>query len=229
MRVAQKIVPGHWTELSCQDLSNIPMQSFSNNCGVFMLMYALYIALDVDFDFSEANMTKIRRWWCGLLLEGSGSPVKRKRPRKMECVSQAPVLLGENKCTMDPKGGLCDLPSDLLRQILLDVVFDEGDGAFLTLSLVCRKFCDIVCSQVFRRKYHLAWLDSITDWKSTSPDIKDKYRVEFKLSTCESCGWLYKDTIGYCGDGKKGVYRAFYSDKEFDGYCSMHCFYTMND
>ncbi len=56
---------------------------------------------------------------------------------------------------------IIQLPSELLRHILLDVVYEEGDGAFLTLSLVCRKFYDIINRQSFRRKAHFAWLDSM--------------------------------------------------------------------
>ncbi|CAM4610516.1 unnamed protein product [Leuciscus chuanchicus] len=105
------------------------------------------------------------------------------------------------------------LPPEVLRHILLDVVYEEGDKAFHTLSLVCRKFNEIINHP------------GIVDWKSVSPDVRKEYRVEFKLTNCDACGFLYKNTTGYCGNGKKGVFTAFCSDKEFDGFCSMDCYY----
>lgn len=216
MRIAQIIVPGHWTEMYCKDLPNIPLQHSSNNCGIFVLMYALYIVLEGDFDFSETNMPSIRRWWCALLLEGSRSPSEHKSSSR-----------GTGTYTMEPTRGLADLPTELLRQILLEVIFEEGDGAYLTLSLVCKRFHNIVGQQSFRRKAHFAWLDSIVDWKSVSPEVRKEYRVEFKLTKCDGCGHVYKDAPGYCGHGQKGVFTAFYSDREFVGFCSMECYYTV--
>ncbi|XDV11473.1 hypothetical protein PO909_000409 [Leuciscus waleckii] len=224
VRVAQTVIPGHWTEISCKDLPEIPMQHFSNNCGVFVLMYGLYISLGVAFDFSEANMSRIRKWWCVLLLEDSGSATDRKRHRKDAEVEGS----CEVKTAMDPTGGLADLPPEVLSHILLDVVYEEGDKAFHTLSLVCKKFNETVHHPGFLKKAYFAWLDSIVDWKSVNPDVRKEYRVEFKLTRCDACGLLYKNTTGYCGSGKKGVFTAFYSDKEFDGFCSMDCYYSMN-
>ncbi|CAM4722254.1 unnamed protein product [Leuciscus chuanchicus] len=117
------------------------------------------------------------------------------------------------------------LPPEVLSHILLDVVYEEGDKAFHTLSLVCKKFNETVHHPGFLKKAHFAWLDSIVDWKSVNPDVRKEYRVEFKLTRCDACGFLYKNTTGYCGSGKKGVFTAFYSDKEFDGFCSMDCYY----
>ncbi|KAJ8332034.1 hypothetical protein SKAU_G00429880 [Synaphobranchus kaupii] len=57
-----------------------------------------------------------------------------------------------------PIGSIEELSKDLLQKILLEVVHDAG--ALLTLSLVCRQFRDIVGASVFKRKAHLAWLDS---------------------------------------------------------------------
>ncbi|KTF73140.1 hypothetical protein cypCar_00042493 [Cyprinus carpio] len=142
---------------------------------------------------------------------------------------------------MDPTGGLADLPPELLRHILLDVVYEEGDKALLTLSLVCRKFHEIVNHQSFLRKAHFAWLDKvfislffftcvgIVDWKSVSPEVRKEYRVEFELTRCACCEYIYKNTFGYSGNGKKGVFTAFYSDKEFAGFCSMDCYLKMSE
>ncbi|XP_077099562.1 uncharacterized protein LOC143750397 isoform X1 [Siphateles boraxobius] len=221
VRVAQTVIPGHWTEISCKDLPEIPMQHFSNNCGVFVLMYGLYISLGVAFDFSEvslqifvqhicfatqyknrilnivvsffffkANMSRIRKWWCVLLLEDSGSPTDRKRHRK-DAEVEGPC---EVKTAMDPTGGLADLPPEVLSHILLDVVYEEGDKAFHTLSLVCKKFNETVHYLCFLKKAHFAWLDSVVDWKSVNPDVREEYRVAFKLTRCDACGFLYKKT-----------------------------------
>ncbi|XP_026107823.1 sentrin-specific protease 5-like [Carassius auratus] len=42
---------------------NIPPQREGLDCGLFMLMYALYIALDWTFDFSQDDIPQLRRWF----------------------------------------------------------------------------------------------------------------------------------------------------------------------
>ncbi|KAM9752062.1 uncharacterized protein ACNS7B_008700 isoform 2-T3 [Menidia menidia] len=54
--------PGHWF------LCDPPGQAYSNDCGVFMVMYALYMALGWRFDFGQDDMPWIRRWWCHSML-----------------------------------------------------------------------------------------------------------------------------------------------------------------
>lgn len=51
------------------------------------------------------------------------------------------------------------MPPEMLRNIPLDVVNEDGDVAILRLSLTCRVFHDVVC-EPFRKKAHFAWLDS---------------------------------------------------------------------
>ncbi len=52
------------------------------------------------------------------------------------------------------------LPLEVLSEILKEVVLEDGDSAYLTLSLVCRLFRDVVTNYVFRKKTHFAWMDS---------------------------------------------------------------------
>ncbi|XP_073727769.1 uncharacterized protein [Misgurnus anguillicaudatus] len=40
-----------------------------NNCGIYILMYTLYMALGLEFDFTENDMPLIRKWWCAVLLD----------------------------------------------------------------------------------------------------------------------------------------------------------------
>uniref|UniRef100_A0A3B3BZI3 Uncharacterized LOC112141289 n=1 Tax=Oryzias melastigma TaxID=30732 RepID=A0A3B3BZI3_ORYME len=69
--VALKICPGAWTELTGKDLVGFPKQDSGVDCGVFMLMAALYIVLGENFDYSIHDMPVLRRWWCLLLLENN--------------------------------------------------------------------------------------------------------------------------------------------------------------
>ncbi|XP_058614543.1 uncharacterized protein LOC131529049 [Onychostoma macrolepis] len=55
--------PGHW------HLCDIPSQRDSLDCGVFMLMYALYITFEWPFDFSQTDMPYIRECWLNLVLK----------------------------------------------------------------------------------------------------------------------------------------------------------------
>ncbi len=52
------------------------------------------------------------------------------------------------------------LPLEVLSEILKEVVLEDGDSAYLTLSLVCRLFRDVVTNDVFCKKAHFAWMDS---------------------------------------------------------------------
>ncbi|XP_050924844.1 uncharacterized protein LOC108874548 isoform X1 [Lates calcarifer] len=70
--VSQTIYQGQWTEKTGRDLKGFPKQPFGNDCGIFMLMSALYLVLDGQFDYSVHDMPVLRRWWCLLLLENHG-------------------------------------------------------------------------------------------------------------------------------------------------------------
>ncbi|KAK7895205.1 hypothetical protein WMY93_020530 [Mugilogobius chulae] len=55
--------PGHFM------LCGFPRQPFGGDCGVFILMYALYTIFNAPFDFTIKDMPTLRKWWCYLLLE----------------------------------------------------------------------------------------------------------------------------------------------------------------
>ncbi|KAG1955378.1 hypothetical protein F2P79_008470 [Pimephales promelas] len=44
-------------------------------------------------------------------------------------------------------------------------IIATGDSAYLTLSLVCRWFRDVVTDEFFRKAAHFAWLNSVVNWK----------------------------------------------------------------
>ncbi len=52
------------------------------------------------------------------------------------------------------------LPMEALEMILLEVVLQDGDAAYMNLSLTCSCFRAIVNKARFRQKAHYAWLDS---------------------------------------------------------------------
>ncbi|XP_039645478.1 uncharacterized protein LOC120551946 [Perca fluviatilis] len=81
--LAQRIIPGEWTVIYSKDIKGLPRQEDGNACGIFMLMYALYIVLGADFDFTTGDMDTIRTWWCLLLLSGH-SVVRFAQKRKYE-------------------------------------------------------------------------------------------------------------------------------------------------
>ncbi|XP_061920418.1 uncharacterized protein LOC133661305 [Entelurus aequoreus] len=70
--IAQHIVPGSWSELTGKDMQEIPRQTLGNDCGVFMLMYSLWLCTDTTFHYSVLDMQSIRHWWCVLLMERFG-------------------------------------------------------------------------------------------------------------------------------------------------------------
>lgn len=227
--LAQQLHPGLWKEYARDDLNGAPRQNWSNNCGVFVLMYTLYVVMGGVFDFAESDMAAVRRWWCLLLL--TNYPVKsdaerkllRKRCKEMKTgITLTKIGELEKEAEADY---ISKMPPEILRHMLLNVVKEDGGVAFFRLSLTCWLFHDVVCDASFRKDAHLAWLDSVVNWSAYSSDYKEMYRVPYKVTSCLCCGDLFKDfPPGYIGDGRKGILRAFYSTKEFEGYCSADCF-----
>ncbi|KAK2903568.1 hypothetical protein QQF64_023880 [Cirrhinus molitorella] len=70
------MIPGSWKLLKNKD---VPAQSAPVDCGVFMLMYALYMALNWEFDFTQHDMAHIRIWWVNLLLSKMTHARKKQR------------------------------------------------------------------------------------------------------------------------------------------------------
>ncbi|KAJ8364846.1 hypothetical protein SKAU_G00136770 [Synaphobranchus kaupii] len=97
------------------------------------------------------------------------SYAKRKSCRK-NCADAVDSCLTNGVAV--PTGSIEELSKDLLEKILLEVVHDAGDSALQTLSLVCRQFRDIVGASVFKRKAHLAWLDSCVNWERHSEEFR---------------------------------------------------------
>ncbi|XP_058628752.1 uncharacterized protein LOC131538714 isoform X2 [Onychostoma macrolepis] len=86
----------------------------------------------------------IRRWWCLLLLENfplRSDGERRATKRQMRHTEK-------------------NLPMEVLEMILLEVVLQDGDAAYMNLSLTCSCFRAIVNKARFRQKAHYAWLDS---------------------------------------------------------------------
>lgn len=189
-----------------------------------MLMYALYIVMEGRYDFNESDMLTIRRWWCMLLLTNYPlkSDTERKELRKKRRVERAEVME-----TPLPVDYLTKMPPDILWRILMGVVIDDGDVAFWRLSMTCKVFRDVVSKPKFRQEAHFVWLDSVVNWSAFSRQYKQEFRVPYSLTLCLHCDALYKDCPpGYVGDGRRGVLRGFYSDKEVEGYCSVDCFFN---
>ena len=51
-----------------------------------------------------------------------------------------------------------DLPNEILERIFEDVILEAGDSAYLTLSLVAKRFQKVVNTDHFRDRCHFAWL-----------------------------------------------------------------------
>ncbi|XP_076840930.1 uncharacterized protein LOC143485385 isoform X2 [Brachyhypopomus gauderio] len=93
-----------------------PSQDYGLDCGIFMLMSALYVALDAPFDYTINDMPSLRKWWCLLLMEnfeldsfgklfahwteesnavlqGHHVPVSKLKKRKRAEVDQEPAVV----------------------------------------------------------------------------------------------------------------------------------------
>ncbi|KAG1957546.1 hypothetical protein F2P79_007547 [Pimephales promelas] len=63
-------------------------------------------------------------------------------------------------------------------------IIATGDSAYLTLSLVCRWFRDVVTNEIFQKAAHFAWLDCVVNWKKNSPDYCDEFRRIYSFREC---------------------------------------------
>ncbi|XP_056093487.1 uncharacterized protein LOC130072421 isoform X2 [Rhinichthys klamathensis goyatoka] len=223
VEIAQSLCPGTWTEFYSEDLGDIPRQEMSCSCGVFILMYALNVILGGTFDFSESDIPSIRRWWSVLLLEKfpprSVMEIQQRKRRRTDKPHKTVA-------TVDQPLNIQELPPLVLREILLEVVLQDGDVAIGSLALTCRCFNSIVSMESFRREAHFRWLDSVVNWKAFSENVRNLYRVPYSLSRCLHCDTTYKDCgEGYRGRGQRGVLQGFYGSDDSPGYCG-DCFYV---
>nr|XP_033944787.1 uncharacterized protein LOC117450887 isoform X3 [Pseudochaenichthys georgianus] len=109
--LSQSIHPGPWKETTGLVIEGFPRQLYGNDCGIFMLMYALYTILDAPYDFTITDMPALRKWWCVMLMEnfdlgshgkmfahwtekskallrGEVPPVFRMRKRKLDDITE---------------------------------------------------------------------------------------------------------------------------------------------
>ena len=102
---------------------------------------------------------------------------------------------------------------------------NDGDSAIFHLSLVCRRWKDIVASDTFRRNVHFQWLSIVYNWEKASSRFRKEYFVKYSIRECLGCDRLYKDMPGFRGSGK-GSTLVFYSydgDAGHPGYCKQYC------
>ena len=84
------------------------------------------------------------------------------------------------------------LPDLVIENIFEHVVENDGDCAILNLSLVCRRWKDIVASDTFRRYAHFQWLSKVYNWDKASSDFKEQYFVMYSIRECLGCDRWYK-------------------------------------
>lgn len=233
-KLAQTIVPEEWTVIHSKDIKGLPRQQDDSACGIFMLMYALYIVLGGDFDFTNDDMATIRTWWCLLLLSGHSvvwlaqkrtaeDPTitvdlqEAKRPRTIPLEESETVNLLHQR-------GILEMPRICLEEILLEVVLHDCYAALLTLALVCSCFRDIVSNKWFRERAHFLWLDSVATWSKFSSMYKQEFYTMYSVQNCIQCNCTFKSCMpGYVGRGKLGELRGIYSDDPHPGFCSQFC------
>ena len=108
-------------------------------------------------------------------------------------------------------------------EILQLVCDSEGVAAILTLSLVCRRWQQLVSDEMFRRKVHFRWLSSVYDWKRASKDFKEKYFVMYEIQECFGCKTKYKVAPGFMKTGNAIRFYSESADDAHPGYCSHYC------
>ncbi|XP_051800547.1 uncharacterized protein LOC110972427 isoform X2 [Acanthochromis polyacanthus] len=69
--LSQSVHPGAWKETTGLDIQGFLRQLLGNDCGIFMLMYALYTVLDAPSDFTVMDVPSLPKCWCVMLMENS--------------------------------------------------------------------------------------------------------------------------------------------------------------
>ncbi|XP_034083800.1 uncharacterized protein LOC117553834 isoform X4 [Gymnodraco acuticeps] len=148
--LAHRIAPGQWTVKFGRDVKGLPHQTTGNDCGVFILMYALNFSTDAPLWFTERDIAQIRKWWCIMLMEryqieGHGQRFSYWTNEAEELLKGAlePVYRVSKKQKTEhevqfQKSDMCfilELPNCLLSDLLMEVVLQEGDKAYSSLTL----------------------------------------------------------------------------------------------
>ncbi|XP_054596456.1 uncharacterized protein [Nothobranchius furzeri] len=117
--LANHISPGHWNTVTLSQLKGAPLQWGGNDCGAYMMMYALYVTLDMPFDFAQSDMPVIRSWWCQQLLKtfplaGQFSPPE---PEMMEVTQGEPTPTEPDTMEVTQRKEIQDVP--VMRGIMV--------------------------------------------------------------------------------------------------------------
>ncbi|XP_072568812.1 uncharacterized protein [Paramormyrops kingsleyae] len=227
-KIAKYIHKDEWTERTMDSFERIPKQTGDTDCGLFILMYTMYIALGLQFDFEQDDMPMIRKWWCALLIDNFSLEITHKRQTAAPRLSKRQRLEKFSDTGHKVETTLYQLPPEILTKILKDVILSDGETAYRTLSLVCREFRDVIGNDAFRREVHFSWLDGVVNWSIFSSQYRDEYRKAYRITECLNCKSLYKDCPpGYRGRGKRGELLGFYSVLDYTGFCSQDCFFEI--
>ncbi|XP_034087817.1 uncharacterized protein LOC117556557 [Gymnodraco acuticeps] len=180
--LAHRIAPGQWTVKFGRDVKGLPHQTTGNDCGVFILMYALNFSTDAPLWFTERDIAQIQKWWCIMLMEryqieGHGQRFSYWTNEALEPVYRVPKKQKTEH----------ELPNCLLSDILMEIVLQEGEKAYSTLALVCTTFRDTMSTVSFRRGAHFRWLESVATWSWFSASYKQDFNVMYTIDTCRGC------------------------------------------
>ena len=92
-----------------------------------------------------------------------------------------------------------------------------------SISLLCRRFNEIVPTQEFQDKMYVEWLKRVIDWSKTDKAYREKYLYSrtsaVHLVLCKYCDSEFPAASGWHRH-PVGSY-AFYDDE--DDYCSNEC------
>ncbi|CAL9684186.1 unnamed protein product [Knipowitschia caucasica] len=183
--IAHSLSPGPWRELGVNDVQGLTKQGCSNNCGVFVLMYTLYIVMGANCDFREENMLQIRRWWCLVLLQNFPMPSKetrlqeRKRRRKqkgkqdLEVVPPKSIRLSESVSEASAKA-----------ESLPEVGTGNGEDSLLMDTLTVPRWCG---TRSFKGKLYLPQVITMNK--------EDSLRAVEMLRMCDGLDEEYKEDL----------------------------------
>ncbi|XP_057179710.1 uncharacterized protein LOC130547623 isoform X2 [Triplophysa rosa] len=99
--IALRLLPGRsWKVIKTK---NMLTQGEGPDCGLFMLMYALYMALAWTVDFSQEDIPQLRRWWCHLILDNMSPASVSESTTTKESPPRHPVV-----CQQEDNDEVCE-------------------------------------------------------------------------------------------------------------------------
>uniref|UniRef100_A0AAV2MJC6 Ubiquitin-like protease family profile domain-containing protein n=1 Tax=Knipowitschia caucasica TaxID=637954 RepID=A0AAV2MJC6_KNICA len=167
--IAHSLSPGPWRELGVNDVQGLTKQGCSNNCGVFVLMYTLYIVMGANCDFRENFPMPSKE----TRLQERKRRRKQKGKQDLEVVPPKSIRLSESVSEASAK-----------TESLPEVGTGNGEDSLLMDTLTAARWCG---TRSFKGKLYLPQVITMNK--------EDSLRAVEMLRMCDGLDEEYKEDL----------------------------------